>query len=85
MKFYKYVRAGDDRMAEGGRRGQYEEEEGVGFRERMGGGGAKGEWRGGAGLTEVDCPVCVCRVLRDPVACGVFFVCPFSVVVCVCR
>lgn len=25
--------------------------------------------RGGKGLTEVDCPVCFCYVLRDPVAC----------------
>lgn len=43
--------------------------------------GGMGGGRGGKGLTEVDCPVCFCYVLRDPVAC----VCvSLGMCVCVC-
>lgn len=62
MKIYKYMSSGDDRVTEWSksRKCWREKEEGS----RVGGGG-----RGGKGLTEVDCPVCFCYVLRDPVAC----------------
>lgn len=63
MKIYKYARLGDDWVTErGGRRGSVGGKGGR-VKERRDGG------RGGKGLTEVDCPVCFCCVLRDPVAC----------------
>lgn len=43
----------------------------------------EGGGRGGKGLTEVDCPVCFCYVLRDPVACVCVSVSP-HLCACVC-
>lgn len=71
MKMYKYVRFRDNQEAESG------EGESTG-RNRGGRGG------GGEGLTEIDCPVCFCCVLRDPVTCTLCLSVCLLVCVCVC-
>lgn len=70
MKIYKYVRFRDNQEAESG------EGESTG-RNRGGRGG------GGEGLTEIDCPVCFCCVLRDPVTCTLCLSVCLSFGVCV--